>query len=176
MDLNTIITNLESYGLTDIILPFILIFTIVYGILDKINIFKKRSNLTISFVMGLTTVTAHVFEQYPHCWDVVVIINNSLPKIGILIFAIISFLIVLATLGVKLSFFSKYLGWIAIGAVCFVIYTFFTSGGNECYNYDTSFLTLPWTKYLALILVFILIIIFVTKKNKSDEPEDPDIY
>ncbi|MFO8015898.1 MAG: hypothetical protein R6U32_02230 [Candidatus Woesearchaeota archaeon] len=174
MQIKNIILSLESYGPIDIVLPFILIFTIIYAILSRTGLFKKNLNMVVSLVMALTTVIPHVLNQYPPCWDVVVIINHSLPKIAMFIIAIICFFLVLGVLGVNLSFFNKFMGWIVIIIFGFVTYTFLTSRGRGCYDYDLGFLSSSLIEYIAPISLFILIIWFITRD--SDSSEDYDIY
>ena len=48
---------LESYGFTDALLPFLLIFTIVFAVLQKTNILgkdKKNFNVILALVLALT--------------------------------------------------------------------------------------------------------------------------
>jgi hypothetical protein len=167
------ITITEQFGLTGIILPFILIFVIIYAVLFRLKWFKKGPNIVIALVMALTTVSAHVLGRYPPCWDVVIIINNALPKISMLILSIISFLLIIGLFFKNLNFASKFMNIIIIFVVIYVVYTFLTSGGSSCYNLNISIF--PWLKYVIGILVGVLIIWFITGKSKSDDDDD-DIY
>lgn len=87
---------LESIGLTDVILPFILIFTVVFAILQKAKIFGKESkkyNVIFALVVGLLVVIPHVTGQYPPGGDVVDIINTAIPAVSVLLIAVIMFLV-----------------------------------------------------------------------------------
>lgn len=174
MAINRLIIELENYGLTAVLLPFILIFTLIYAVLSKINLFEKNYNFVISGVMALTTVMLHVLDRYPPCWDVVVIINNAVPKISLLIIVIIFFLLVVGVVGVNLSFFNKFMSWIAIVIFIFFIYIFLTSRGEGCPTYNFDFLFIPYLEFILPLLAFILIIWFITKD--SDSSEDYDLY
>ena len=73
--------QLQELGLFDVILPFMLIFALVYAVLTKVNIFgpgTKNYNIVIALVMGLAVVFPHVLGYYPENQDIVVIINHAL--------------------------------------------------------------------------------------------------
>ncbi len=184
MDLREIVINLESLGLTDVLIPFILIFTIIYAISSRIGLFKKNSSMLISLAIALLVVIPHVLNQYPPCWDVVLIINNALPKIAMVMIAIISFFLVLGVFGMSLNFLNRFISWIVIIILGFVTYTFLTSRGQGCYNYEFKFLagisSLPFSEYVIPILSFIVIVWFITKspskRSGLESGEDEDIY
>ena len=72
----------ESWGLMDVILPFLLIFAVVYAALTKVKIFgeqKDRIHIIIALVIALAVVVPHVTYMYPPESDVVNIINTALP-------------------------------------------------------------------------------------------------
>ncbi|MEM2121135.1 MAG: hypothetical protein QXU20_00545 [Candidatus Woesearchaeota archaeon] len=174
MNLQSIIIQLESLGISDVLLPFILIFTIVFAILFKTKLFNKNVNVMLSLVMSLTTIIPHVLNKYPPCWDIVEIINNSMPKIALLIVGIISFFLILGVIGINLFFLERFIGWIVIFIFGFVMYTFLTSGGEGCNKQYFNFLSIPFIKYFLPIIIFILIVWFITKEPESSE--DYDIY
>ena len=83
----------RDFGLFDVVLPFLLVFTIVFGVLEKTKILgvegkerypRKNLNAMISFVIGLLVVaTANVVET----------INKALPNVILFLLAILSFLV-----------------------------------------------------------------------------------
>src|SRR3989344_9704155 len=87
----------REFGLFDIILPFLLVFTLVFAILEKTKIFwteedgktpRKNLNAMVGFVVGLLVVaTARVVS----------IINKALPNIMLILVISISFLILLGS-------------------------------------------------------------------------------
>src|SRR3990172_7462533 len=92
--------RLQELGVFDVLLPFILIFTIVFAILQKVKIFgtdeKVRSyNAVIALVMGLAVVVPHVLDAYPPGGDIVVIMNQALPNVSIVVVAIVMALILI---------------------------------------------------------------------------------
>jgi amino acid transporter len=83
---------LENLGVVDVILPFILVFVIVFAVLQKTKILgenkegkpMKNFNSVIALVMGLAVVIPHVMGSYPDPnMDIVNIINIALPNIVI---------------------------------------------------------------------------------------------
>ena len=53
------VQTLEDMGVSDVLLPFVLIFTIVFGVLQKTDIFgqnKKNFNAIIALVVALSVV------------------------------------------------------------------------------------------------------------------------
>ena len=75
---------LESYGFRDVLLPFFLIFTILYATLSYSRMFgeKKPVNVMISLIVGLLVVIPHVTNTYPPGMDVVDIINQAIPQVN----------------------------------------------------------------------------------------------
>ncbi|MBW2997897.1 hypothetical protein KY321_00020, partial [Candidatus Woesearchaeota archaeon] len=84
LNLRSSLINLEnSFSFTDIILPFILIFAIIYAITDKvlhISDRKKNFKLILSLVLSLMTIIPHVTGAYGR-FDIINVINQSIPQI-----------------------------------------------------------------------------------------------
>ena len=79
------INTLESWGLTDVMLPFLLMFTLMFAILQKTKILgddKKNFNTVVALVMSLLIVIPHVNGTYPLDYDPVNIINRFLQMLG----------------------------------------------------------------------------------------------
>ena len=54
--------TLDNWGVSDVLLPFLLVFTIVYAVLAKTKILGEAKNLNIvlAIVLGLVFVIPHV--------------------------------------------------------------------------------------------------------------------
>lgn len=164
----------QRFDIIDVVVPVLLLFALVYAILLKIKLFHKGANVAVSFVMALTAVVPHVMGWYPPCWDVIVIMNNSMSQIGMMLIAIAIAIMILGLLGRGLDFIGKFLGWIAIGAFAFVTYTFITSRGEGCGLFKTTAFAIPYINWIFPILAFILVAWLVTRKG--GESEDMDMY
>ncbi|MEK6917034.1 MAG: hypothetical protein AABW92_04785, partial [Nanoarchaeota archaeon] len=93
------ILQLENLGLLDVLLPFLLIFTITFAVLQKSKILGEhahRFNVMISFVLSMAAIIPHVIGRGP---DVVIIINNALPNVSLLMIASMMTLLLIGVFG-----------------------------------------------------------------------------
>jgi len=179
----------KDFGLFDVILPFLLVFTIVYAILEKTRILgtvklkdadigNKNLNSMVAFVIGLLVVaTANVVRA----------INESLPNVILLLVVLISFLILIGVFWKtgEMDFMTQHKGWykffmviLFIGVVAiFLNAIYVTSGGQE---YSLLLVLLNWIvtnwsgTIFAAIIVLVLIILaiwFVTKEGSHTKRE-----
>lgn len=170
-------------GVIDVLLPFILVFTIVYAVLQKSKILgskqdAKKFNVILALVMGASVVFPHVLGVYPPMSDPVVIINNSLPHISVVIVAIIMVMLLLGVFGSELNLGGTSLNSIIVVlSAATVIYVFGTSAGffgNGNFPIWLWFLADPGTQsLLVMVLVFGLIIWMITKEDKP-KTDDKD--
>jgi len=170
--------QLEQLGLFDVILPFILVFTIVFAILQKAKLFgeedeNKKFHVMISLVMGLAVVFPHVLGYYPPDRDIVNIINQSLPNVSIVLVAILMALLIIGVLGKKFELDGE--AWTSGGMVLIAFLAIGYIFGNAAGWWDSP----AWLYFLGdretvtliiAILIFAIIIWFITK---SDEPATP---
>ena len=88
---------LREFGIFDVILPFLLVFAVVFGILEKTRILgeetigkvsypRKNLNAIVAFVMAMLVVAAI---------KIVAVINAALPQISLLIIVSLSFLLMI---------------------------------------------------------------------------------
>jgi hypothetical protein len=173
----TIFQQLESFGLSDVLLPFILIFAVVFAILGTINIFGKNSkniNIIVALSMGLLVVVPHVTGTYPAGADVVEIMNHSIPNVSAVIIAIVMMMILIGVFGVKFNLEKQKLGGVvAVIALIIVLFIFGSSAGWFTYGWPSwlSFLNDSDTlMMIVVLLVFGLIVAFITSEEKK--PED----
>ena len=93
--LQNAIDFLKEFGLFDIVLPFLLVFTIVFAILEKTRVLgiekddktpKKNMNAMVAFVFALIVVTTN---------KIVTTINKALPNVVLLLVVFVSFLLLI---------------------------------------------------------------------------------
>ncbi|HLC52237.1 MAG TPA: hypothetical protein VJI98_03265 [Candidatus Nanoarchaeia archaeon] len=163
---DTLIRYFQTYGILDFILPFILVFTIVYAIMHKTKILgddKKNFNVIIALVLGLLFVVPHILGTYPLGYDPVKVLNETLPSISLVAVAAIMLLLLMGIFGTGFAASAKPI--IAIIAVVFVAYIFGASLNLWRGPYDIFYWwTTEVTELLVIILVFGLIVWFVTKE------------
>ncbi|MFC1691117.1 hypothetical protein ACFL0W_02945 [Nanoarchaeota archaeon] len=173
--LEDFIRALENWGLTDILLPFLLIFTIVFAILQKTNMFgvdKKNIHAVIALVISLTTVIPHVTNSYSSSADPVDIINSSLPSVSVIVIAIMMMLLLIGILGGEAKWIGGSLSsWIAIIALVVIIGIFGGAAGwwGEGWVHVENFFGSDAIAIIVIILVFAIIVGFIVGGDKPDE-------
>lgn len=173
-NLEEFIRILEQWGLTDVLLPFLLIFVVMFAILQKTKILgedKKRFNMVIALVMGLLVVVPHVLGMYPPNADVIEILNKSLPQVSILVVAILMLMILIGLLGAEATWMGSSLsGWVAIAAFIIIVIIFGGAAGWwRNWWWFERFFGSDTIAVLVMLLVFAIIIWFVTRGEVKGE-------
>lgn len=178
--------KLQEIGVLDVILPFLLIFTIVFAILQKTKILghdeteakkpRKNYNLVVALVMGMAVIIPHVTGSYPSPEsDIVNIINSALPNVSVVLIAVVMMLLMIGVFGGGVDFAkSKLAGWAVAFAIAATIFIF----GSAAYWWELpqwlGFMMDSDTQALVIVLlVFGLLIAFITAEDK---PKDPKKY
>ena len=169
------IAMLESYGLVDVLLPFLLIFTIAFAVLQKSSILgdnRRPYNKVVAFVIALASIIPHVLNQYPAGADPIEIINRAIPNVGLVMVAGMMVLLLIGVFGKDVSFIgTEAAGFIVIAAFLVVAYIFTTSTGMAGLPRWLAWLDDPETQSLILtLLIFGIVIFFITKE--PPRPED----
>ncbi len=175
MGFRTAVAGLADLGVWNILLPFMLVFTIVYATLTTTlkSMFGKteeRDNskfaVVIALVVGLGVVIPHAIGAYPPGADVVEIMNRSLPQVALISVAILGLMILLGMFGIDTKTFGtkNIMSFIIFASIGFIVYIFGSaadiwSGPPQW----LGFLNDPDTVMLVVvILVFGLIVKFIT--------------
>ncbi|MEM4253805.1 MAG: hypothetical protein QXR48_00240 [Candidatus Woesearchaeota archaeon] len=154
---------LDYWGVRDIILPFILIFTIFFAVLQKINLFgtgSKKYNIVLSLAIALLVVIPHATGFYPPQADVVNIINDSIPEVALLVVVVVLLLFMVGLAGGEVPKKTGLTSVIALAAMALIILIFVN-----------AWTPIPILQYIdpsiqaliVILLVFGIIIWFVTK-------------
>lgn len=170
------IAILDAWGVTDVLLPFILVFTIVFATLQKTKILgdgKKNYNVMVALVMGLGVVIPHIVGRYPFNFDPVDVINASLPQVSIILVAIIMLLLIIGIFGNEIDIAGTSLaGWVVVLAIIAVLLIFGSAVGWFTMPIWLGFLLDPELQALVvMILVFGIIIWFITKDDSKKDKE-----
>jgi len=167
----------ERLGIYDVVLPFLLVFTIIYSILERTKIFgtekvegkeysRKNLNAMVAFVIGMIVVAST---------QVVAIINRGLAKVILLLVMIISFMILAGSFYVNDEFkLSK--GWRnwGMGLVAFGILAVFANEVgwlSPFWSYLTTNFDSSVVGSVLLIVLIIAFMAYVTKGEKAPEEE-----
>jgi len=128
-NLEEFVEIVNSWGLRDVMLPFLLVFVIFFAILAKTKVLgedKKKYNLVVALVIALLVVIPHVLDKYPENFDPVDIMSEALPSISIVIVAAIGALIIIGAFGGEVVTKPAHLtgGVIIMGAVIYTIFVY----------------------------------------------------
>jgi len=165
---------LDNLGVTDVLLPFILVFTLVFAILQKAKLFgeeKKNINVIVALVMGLGVVIPHVTNSYPPGTDVVDIINSALPQVSVVLIAIIMAMILIGVFW-QGTWGTGLISLMIILSFAIIVYIF----GEAAHWWEISgffgFLRDPELQaMIVVILIFGIIIAFITSEPKEKKGE-----
>ncbi len=105
-DFKGFILWLEGFGIGDVLLPFLLLFTIFYAVLNKSKILgedKKNLNLVISIILAISPIIAHVTGNLPSGYDPVIVINKAIPYVMLLLTASILLAFLMALVGLNIE-------------------------------------------------------------------------
>ncbi len=156
-----VLFQLESIGVFEFLLPFLLIFAVVYGVLISLGIFGKKPgiNAVIAFVIGLLAVRFPLFTQF---------YGELIPRLGIGI-TILLMLLILAGL-----FFTTYntrifmlvLSVIAAAIAIIILYQTFGYLGWFSYGY----LGANAVGWIIGGIIFVAIIIAIVSAGEGTTP------
>ncbi|MBU2616878.1 MAG: hypothetical protein KKB79_02755 [Nanoarchaeota archaeon] len=172
-DFGSFLSYLENAGFFSYILPFLLIFAVVFGILTKIDLFKhnKTVNVVISLAVGLLSLQ---FSFVP------LFFSEIFPRLGIGL-AIILVGMILVGIFLPSDKDNKYVGWfgLVLGLLIFVVVivqSFEWTGGSWGWWFYEN-----WAKIFVPVVVvgFVIAIIKNSAENhgKIDlPPYGPPVY
>ena len=162
-----LLVQLEQFGLLDALLPFILIFAVIFTVLRKTSVLgdKKNIHMLVALVISLLVVMPHVLQTYPPGQDVVTIINTALPNVSLVIVIIVAALILVGIFIPNFSLGGGMGGFLALASLAVVGYIFGVAGGWWTSG-SLEFLSNPDMQVLVVILlVFGLVIFMITSES-----------
>ena len=173
---------LGKLGVYDIILPFLLIFTIVFAILEKTKVLgiekvsgqeltKKNLNAIVAFAMSFLVVAST---------QLVRVINEVMANIVLLLILGVSFLLLVGVFfGDKEFTLKEYPGWIKFFMILmFIGIVVIFLNALDWLQYILALFLLweaDWAATVIFLIVIIVFIIFVTyepRKPKKEEKKD----
>ncbi|MEW6063501.1 MAG: hypothetical protein AB1571_03995 [Nanoarchaeota archaeon] len=172
----------KNFGLFDVVLPFLLVFTIVFAILEKSKILgtedgksKKNLDSTVAFVVALLVVATN---------RIVTALNLALPNIVLLLVIGVSFLLLLGVFSKseEMEFRKMHKGWYAtfvailfIGVVLIFLNSIILDSGESWLSYAWNYMLTKWEGSVVASIIFLLIvvlaIIFITMSPKSSSKQ-----
>ncbi len=161
----------QAYGVMDFLLPFILVFTIIFAVTAKLALFKdqKQFRTVIALVLALLFVVPHITGNYPLGYDPVQVMNSSLPSISLVSVAAIMVLLLMGIFGA--DFTAAAAPFIAIISLGFVVYIFGASLNLWRGPYDVFYWwSADVTQLMIVLFIFGLVVWFiVSEPNRPGE-------
>src|SRR3989338_982873 len=168
--------TLESTGFIDVLLPFLLIFTVIFAVLEKVKILgegKRNMNIGLAFIFALLVVVPHVTGNFPAGYDPVRIINAALPSISLIVVAVIALMILIGGFAhdsIMLGFTVG--GWIGLFSIVSVLFIFGSAAGwwnTGVLDWLENIFGSDAVAVIIMILVFGIVIAFVTGGGADHE-------
>jgi hypothetical protein len=169
------IEMLRSMGFFDILLPFLLVFAIVYGVLERTKLFGEKRhdiNAVIALVVGLmVAVTTFVVN----------VLTGFLPLVGLLAVIIVMFLMLVSMFFGETSeiWANKWFRWIAliVVVVIFAIILIDLLGFTDFFMQASTAAGVAGiniAEWIALIVIvaIIVLIVWMSKAPSSGSSED----
>lgn len=171
---------LDNIGVADVLLPFILIFTVVFAILQKIKLFGDKNvrqiNVIVALVMGLAVVIPHVMGRYPPGADIVYIMNSALPNVSIVLVAILMLLLMVGIFGHDITLAGNSIGgYFVILAVLMIVFIFGRAAGWFYGPGWLGFIDDPETQTLVVVCLVFGIIVWFVARDTEPKPEGDSI-
>ncbi|HLC58223.1 MAG TPA: hypothetical protein VJI68_00010 [Candidatus Nanoarchaeia archaeon] len=171
LDFQYLLSYLVDIGVIDVFLPFLLVFAIIFAILEKTHILgaeKTNINVVVSLAIGLLLVVQR---------DIVEIINTFLPRVSLIIVVVLMMLLLIALVSGQpfKGFQNGLLGLAMIILVVAVLIALFVPPGSYYGGFyftqrDLDILLTQVLPILGAIVVFYLIV----RKNKPDDQHNPN--
>lgn len=160
MALKEVIQFLVDLGLIDVVLPFILVFVIVFGMLQSTKVLgeekgkpKRRQNLMVSFVFGFLAVLATSQLK---------VVNILLSYIVLLLIIGLLMAMIFGLVGAKMGSTNKFaIGIIGILFVIGVLYAFAQAGVIDQQRVNQLF----WP--IVLIGAIIAVVFFMLRNGET---------
>lgn len=156
---------LQDWGFYDVVLPFILVFVLIFAVLQKTNIFGKESrkyNVIIAMVVGLLFVTASKLVE---------VVNKMLPIVAVALAVLLGIFMIMGFFGVKEGGpGARILGIIAGGVAIAVGLAYFlgsSSYSGEIFGDISKFLQPYWSQ-IIIVGIIIGVIAFVASGGKKE--------
>lgn len=166
--------TLLDYGLLDAVLPFLLIFAIVFGILQQIKIFRldsdkpnKAINGTLAMLIAAMVVGPHVLGLWPPGADPVLMIMDILPEATVLLVAIFLVVLLLGLSGGAMpSAMTWIVGLVALALLAFTIIMAILPG---FFFPALEFLRDPGVQAAIIIILIVGLVIFFVFREPEEQ-------
>ncbi len=163
---------LIDMGVVDVLLPFLLIFAIIFAIMEKTKILgdeRRQIHVVISLIISAIVVIPHVIGAYPSGADPIEIINRALPSVSLVLVAVIALLLLMGVFGQEWPGLHTAVFLFALIAVLWI----FGSAAGWWGNWDWIRVNIgeDAIAIVVVILVFAVLIWWITKPEEKTAGE-----
>jgi magnesium-transporting ATPase (P-type) len=175
-----VVDFLDRLGVYDVVLPFLLVFTIVFAILEKTRILgvdkvenkeytKKNLNAIVAFVIAFLVIASTTLVR---------VINEVLANVVLLIVLVVSFLMLVGTfMGSGETTLKDYPGWMkffmALIFVAILAILLQALGWlQQIIGVIALTPTTDWAATLVLLVIVIIVMVFVTRENTEKSKKE----
>ncbi len=171
----------HNFGLFDVVLPFLLIFSIVFAILEKTKILgvegsegrsKKNLNSMVSFVVALLVVASN---------KIITVLQVAIPNIILLVFVSFCFLLMVGIFAktgeldlatTHPSYYKFFIGLMFAGVLLIFLGSMQTNSGLSWLEYAYRYVMANWggsvvSSFILLAVVVGAIVYVVNPKDDS---------
>lgn len=165
---------LQNWGVIDGLLPFLLLFTLMFAILTKIGVFGDRKIAAVisGTISALIVIPHMVGGIYPAGFDPIVMINQMLPSAGILLVAILLVLMMIGLVGGDTKTSGGWVAWVVTIAIGILLLSIISAIWPSIPIVKYLFADASLVALVIVILVFGLIVWFVTKEPLSEKEKE----
>ncbi|MBI4147820.1 hypothetical protein HY490_00860 [Candidatus Woesearchaeota archaeon] len=166
VSVSNIVNALQQFGFLDFVIPVILIFAIVFALLEQLGIFggnadeKRKYNTIIALSIALLVAIPHAINPRPD--DAIGIIQKYLPEFVFLALALILVFMLLGVVGAKMPFgglLTAVLGLLAVGY--FVLSVVGAAAGFRLPSVFPFLLDPNFVAIMIVIIVFGIVVYYV---------------
>jgi len=169
-DIYSLVQYLFNTGFIELFVPFILIFALVYSAFVMSGVFKddkvgKNIKTVIAAAIAFLAISPHFFATGSR-YDIVAVMLQVLPDIGLLFVAVIAVLMLISLTGFDVG--ESLASWFTIGAVVFIVYLFLVASDIL---QPLSWLDNDIISALIALVVFFLVVSYITGEKKEKPKE-----
>lgn len=166
-DFRYILDDWEALGVFDFMLPFLLIFALIFGILSKLKLFgdkSKQINAVIALSVALMSLRFDIVPMF---------FSDIFPRLGIALAGVLVMLILLGLFGdSKNRGLMNLLLWGSFGVAILIILqstSYFGFGAGDLFGFIPAWL-------IPIVVLIILVALVVAPKDKPKKPDVDSIF
>jgi hypothetical protein len=159
-DIQTMFAQWESYGFYDFLLPFLLLFGIIFGVLSYMKIFSDNKGIHALIAVAVSLIAV----RFPFFTDFVNVIS---PRIGVGLVVLLAVLILVGLFVAEKT--QAIVGWIFTGIAALVALIIFLQVYN-IFGFEDSFVFdegLGALLMVVLVVGIIIVIVVASTVNKD---------